>query len=724
VLILNEMNSHREDGPINKGCDPVEKSNIVLIAEDDNEIRDLICTQLELDGFKVICVTDGDQAVSKSRSLKPDVIVMDLKMPKMNGIEAIKVLKEDSSTRHIPIIVGTVVEEREDIVKSFEAGAISYISKPYYMPELKARISSVLESKKLYDNLIQSEGKYRLLVENAKEAILVIQDEILTFYNPRASQLFDYPEHKLRSTPFVEFLHSEDRDEFREYQERTLLGRRACPALSFRLLVKDGNFRWLEAKGVLIDWDGKPATLHFITDITARKRAEEEMRFLAFYDCLTGLPNRLMFNEHMNQTLAYAKRNNNLLATLFLDLDHFKRVNDTLGHPLGDMLLNAVGERLIRIIRKSDILARNVEDICNTNLARFGGDEFVLLLTNIKKAQDAAKVARRILYTLSDAFVLDSHKIFITTSIGISLFPADGQDGETLIKNADKAMYHAKKVGRNNYQFYSDSTQDSTPERVTLKADLYKALEAKELLLYYQPQVSIDTRSIIGTEALIRWQHANLGVVPPADIIPLAEESGLIESVSKWVLQTACKQNLAWREAGLTEMRMSVNLSSLLFKEEKLVDLISEVLDESGADPSFLEIELPESSLIQEENAVKALRDLKDLGVRIAADDFGTSYSSLHHLKNVPLDVLKIDRSFIKNIPENADNAAIVAATIAMAHSLNIEVVAVGVETEAQLEFLRERGCDIIQGYLFSPPLPAYDIIPLLQEEGLEITAC
>jgi diguanylate cyclase (GGDEF)-like protein/PAS domain S-box-containing protein len=722
VLVLSEMKSHQDDRPLDKGCDPVEKSSVVLIAEDDNEIRDLVCSQLELDGFKVICATNGDQAVSESRSLKPDVIIMDLKMPKMTGIEAIRILKKDNSTRHIPIIVGTVVEEKEDIVKSFEAGAISYISKPYYMPELKARISSVLESKKLYDNLMQSEGKYRLLVENANEAILVIQDEILTFYNPRASELFDYPENKLRSTSFVEFLHSEDRDEFREYQDRTLLGRRACPSICFRLLSKDGNFRWVEAKGVLIDWDGKPATLHFVTDITARKRAEEEMRFLAFYDCLTGLPNRLMFNEHMNQTLAYAKRNNTLLGTLFLDLDHFKRVNDTLGHHLGDMLLNAVGERLIRIIRKSDILARNVEDICNTNIARFGGDEFVLLLTNIKKAQDAAKVARRILYTLSDAFVLDSQKIFITTSIGISLFPADGQDGETLIKNADKAMYHAKNLGRNNYQFYADSIQGGTPERVTLKADLYKALEAKELILYYQPQLSVDRRSIIGTEALIRWQHANLGVVPPADIIPLAEESGLIESVSKWVLQTACQQNLAWREAGMAEMRMSVNLSSLLLKEEKLVDLISEVLGETGADPSFLEIELPESSLVQEEDAVKALRDLKDIGVRLAVDDFGTGYSSLHHLRNVPLDVLKIDRSCIKNIPENADNAAIVAATIAMAHSLNLEVVAVGVETEAQLEFLRERGCDIIQGYLFSPPLPAYDIIPLLQEEGLEVT--
>ncbi len=698
------------------------KSSVVLIAEDDNDLRELVCSELELAGFTVICVTNGDEAVSKTRSSRPDVIVMDLMMPVMNGFKAIEILKDDPTTRHIPIIVGTVVEEREDIVKSFEAGAIAYISKPYYMPELKARINSVLESKKLYDSLIKSEEKYRLLVENANEAILVIQDEMLTFFNPTALELVDYPENKLKSKPFVEFVHSEDRDGVLEHHARILLGNRACPAHSFRLTSKEGYVKWVEAKGVLIDWDGQPATLHFITDISARKRSEEEMRFFAFYDCLTGLPNRLMFNEHMNQTLAYAKRNNNNLATLFLDLDHFKRVNDTYGHHLGDTLLRAVGERLIRIIRKSDILARNVEDISNTNIARFGGDEFVLLLTNIKQPQDAAKVARRILYTLSDAFVLESHKIFITTSIGISLFPADGEDGETLIKNADKAMYYAKNLGRNNYQFYIDCLKGATPERVTLKADLSKALEAEELTLYYQPQLAIDTRSITGTEALIRWQHADLGVVAPADIIPLAEESGLIEPVSKWILQTACQQNLAWKTAGLTPMRMAVNVSSLLFKERKLVELISEVLNETGMDPHYLDIELTESCLIQEENAVKALRDLKDIGARIAVDDFGTGYSSLYHLKNYPLDVLKIDRSFIKDVPDNSDSAAIVTATIAMAHSLNLEVVAVGVETEKQLEFLRDRGCDVIQGYLFSPPLPAYDIIPLMQDEGIEMT--
>nr|NIT41143.1 diguanylate cyclase [Gammaproteobacteria bacterium] len=450
-----------------------------------------------------VSVPNGDQAVRKARSLKPDLILMDLMMPVMNGIEATKILKEDPAIRHIPVIMGTVIDEKADIVKSFEAGAIAYVAKPYFMPELKARINSVLASKRLYDTLMKSEEKYRLLVENANEAILVIQDGMLTFFNPKALELINYSEHQLKSKSFVEFVHSEEHEPFIEYQARILMGKRACPTHSFRLISPDGNVKWVEAKGVLIQWEGKPATLHFIADITARKRAEEEMRFLAFYDCLTGLPNRLMFNEHLNQALANAKRNNGLVATLFLDLDHFKRINDTFGHHVGDLLLRAVGERLLRIIRKSDILARNVEDISATNVARFGGDEFVLLLTNLQEVQHAAKVARRILYILSDAFVLEGREVLITTSIGISVYPSDGEDANTLIKNADKAMYHAKNLGRNNFQFYTDSVDPASSERLILKSDLYKAVEGEELTLYYQPQLAIGTRKITGTEALI-----------------------------------------------------------------------------------------------------------------------------------------------------------------------------------------------------------------------------
>jgi diguanylate cyclase (GGDEF)-like protein/PAS domain S-box-containing protein len=705
------------------GCSVSNNSNLVLIAEDDNELRELVCTELALEGFRVVGVPNGDEAVSKARSLKPDVILMDLMMPVMNGIEATKILKNDPNIHHIPIIMGTVIDEKEDIVKSFEAGAIAYVAKPYFMPELKARINSVLQSKILYDALMKSEEKYRLLVENANEAIIVVQDGALTFFNPNALELIDYSANELKAKPFVKFVHSEDQGEVLEYHARILLGKRACPAHSFRIISKDESVKWVEAKGVLIQWEGKPATLHFIADITARKRAEEEMRFLAFYDCLTGLPNRLMFNEHMNQSLANAKRNKTVVAALFLDLDHFKRVNDTFGHHVGDLLLRAVGERLLRIIRKSDILARNIEDISATNVARFGGDEFVLLLTNIQETQDAAKVARRILYILSDAFVLDPHEVFITTSIGISLYPSDGEDAEALIKNADKAMYHAKNLGRNNFQFYADCIEGTASERLALKADLYKAVESEELALYYQPQLAIGARKIIGAEALIRWQHPEFGVVPPAEIIPLAEETGLIQPISEWVLRTACQQNMAWRTTNSAPLRMAVNLSSLLFKKRKLAELISEILKDTGMDPSCLEIELSEGSLVHiEEETIKALQNLKETGVRIAIDDFGTGYCSLYHLKKYPLDVLKIDRSFIKDIPANSDSTAIVTATIAMAHSLQLEVIAVGVETEEQLEFLRERGCDTMQGYLFSPPLPSYDITPLLQDEELEMT--
>jgi diguanylate cyclase (GGDEF)-like protein/PAS domain S-box-containing protein len=699
-----------------------EKPNVVLLAEDDDELRELVSTELEREGFSVVSVPNGSEAVSQTRSLNPDIVLMDLMMPVMNGIQATKLIKDNPATRHIPIIVGTVIDEKEDVVKGFEAGAIAYVTKPYFMPELKARINSVLQSKKLYDKLLKSEGKYRLLVENANEAIVVIQDGMLRFFNPNAVELIGHPENALTTEPFVEFVHPDDREEVLEYHTRVMVGTRASSAHSFRVVSKNDNTTWVEAKGVCINWEDKPATLDFITDITARKRAEEEMRYLAFYDCLTGLPNRLMFNEHLNQALAYAKRNKSLLATLFLDLDHFKRINDTFGHHVGDLLLRAVGERLIRIIRKSDILARNIEDISNTNVARFGGDEFVLLLTNIEQTKDAAKVARRILYTLSDAFMVDKQELFITTSIGVSLYPSDGKDAETLIKKADKAMYHAKNLGRNNFQFYADSMKGASSERITLKSDLHKALENDELLLYYQPQLDISTEKVIGTEALIRWQHPKWGVVPPAEIIPLAEESALIEPISEWVLRTACLQNIAWQAAGQEPMRIAVNLSSLLLKKGTLVELLSQILNETGMAPFQLEIELPENTLIQNDgDVIEALQHLKEMGIRVTIDDFGTGYSSLYHLKNHPLDALKIDRSFIKDIPADKDSTAIVTATIAMAHSLQLEVVAVGVETEEQLEFLRERDCDVMQGYYFSPPVPFYDIIPLLQGEELEM---
>ena len=455
-----------------------------------------------------------------------------------------------------------------------------------------------------------------------------------------------------------------------------------------------------------------------IEDVTERKRAEEEIHDLAYYDGVTRLPNRQLFREHLSRALAYAKRHKRLLAVLFLDLDHFKHINDTLGHHVGDLLLRCVADRLKKILRKSDLIARHEADDSISYVSRFGGDEFVLLLTDLKQPHDAANVAQRALYELSKAFLLEEREIFVSSSIGISLYPSDGNDVNTLIKNADTAMYHAKNQGRNNFQFYADYMHTTISRRLTLDSALRKALELAELTLYYQPQLDINSDRIIGTEALIRWRHPELGAVSPTEFIPLAEEAGLIESINEWVLRTACSQNLAWQAAGFAPMRMAVNFSSLSFKQRRIVKTISRVLRDIGMAPQLLEIELTEGSLVRnEKETIRALEQLKELGICVAIDDFGTGHFSLYHLRHYPLDAIKIDRCFIKDIGAAQDSTAVTTAIIAMARGLQLRVIAEGVETKQQLTFLRLQGCDEAQGYLFSRPVPSNDIVQLLSTE-------
>jgi len=454
--------------------------------------------------------------------------------------------------------------------------------------------------------------------------------------------------------------------------------------------------------------------------MTERKRAEEKAQFLAYHDILTDLPNRLLFEEYMTSALAFAKRHNSLMATLFVDLDRFKHINDTLGHRVGDAVLRTVADRLQKILRKSDLISRHDASKPQTNVARFGGDEFLLLLTDIKQPEDAGRVAQRILDTLSDAIQVDAHKIYITSSIGVSFYPMHGENIDELIKNADAAMYRAKNFGGDNYQLFGDLMEATAPRRLSLEEDLAGALEREELTLYYQPQLDIGKGAIVGTEALIRWQHPDLGVVLPVEFIPLAEEANLIGPITEWVLRKACTQNVTWQTAGFAPMRVAVNLSSVLFKEGKTVETISQVLNDTGMSPQHLEIELTEGTILKnEDDTIKALQQLKSMGVRVAIDDFGTGYSSLCYLKRFPLDSLKIDRYFVKDIATDADNRAITTGIIAMAHNLNLKIIAEGVETVQQLAFLREQGCDAVQGFLFSPPVPADDVIPLLRTDGI-----
>ena len=435
----------------------------------------------------------------------------------------------------------------------------------------------------------------------------------------------------------------------------------------------------------------------------AAELASVEIEHLAYHDALTGLPNRPLFIDRLIVSLAQASRANQRLAVFFLDLDRFKDINDSLGHSTGDQLLKEVAERVRRCIREGD------------TVARFGGDEFTLLIPHIDTIEDAAKIAQKIIETLKIPFFIAERELFVTTSIGLSIYPNDGLDPETLVRNADTAMYRAKDQGRDNYQLYAPAMNARALERLALENMLRKALSQKELIVYYQPLVAVQSRAIIGLEALIRWKHPELGLLSPAHFISVAELSGLIIPIGEWVLRTACKQVKAWHRKLDYRITVSVNLSARQFQAPDLADQIRRALDESGLEPSCLELEITESNAMQNaENTIYTLRELKNLGVRIAMDDFGTGYSSLNYLKRFPIDTLKLDQSFVREVLTDPSDAAIVSAVISMAHSLNLTVVAEGVETEDQFEFLKNEGCDKVQGYLYSAPIPAEALEPYL----------
>lgn len=432
--------------------------------------------------------------------------------------------------------------------------------------------------------------------------------------------------------------------------------------------------------------------------------ARETLRKQATHDPLTGLPNRLLFSDRLKNKLEDSKRHNKQLAVLFLDLDHFKVVNDTLGHNVGDMLLMVVGERLKECLGD------------NTTFARMGGDEFTIL-SEIDSPEEASGIAEGILRSLSEAVFVDNREFFVSCSIGISVFPSDGEDVETLVKNADTAMYRAKEKGRNNYQFYVQALNSAAFQRIAMEVSLRKSLERQELALYYQPRVDLKTGMMLGAEALVRWRHPELGIISPSEFIPLAEETGLIIPIGEWVIHEACRNNKAWQDAGLPKVEIAVNAAARQLQDANLTQVLRHALSLTGLDPQYLSIEITESTLMHSPDfAAQTLSELKDLGIHISLDDFGTGYSSLSYLKRFPLDAVKIDQSFVRDITTDPDDAAIAGAVVAMAHSLKLKAVAEGVETLDQLEFLRSLGCDEMQGFFISRPVPAGEFVYLLEE--------
>ena len=493
-------------------------------------------------------------------------------------------------------------------------------------------------------------------------------------------------------------------DEADALRQIAALARRAGTFQEVTARCKGGEEVPIELAADEVSLSGEALFVLTIRDITLRNHTEKTILNLAYQDPLTGLPNRMLFNDRLSQAIERARRNQQLLAVMILDIDRFKLINDSLGLTSGDRALRMVGERLVGAVRRSD------------TVARLGADNFLLLLPGVDGAESTAKVAQKVLDTLVPSLRVDDQELHLGASLGIALYPHDGDDADTLIRNADTALHRAKESSRGSYQFYTTDMNAMAFERLVLETRLRKALEHDELVLHYQPQVRLDSGAVVAVEALVRWFHSDLGLVPPAEFIPLAEETGLILELGSWVLKTACSQVRSWQEQGFADLRLAVNLSGRQFEQDDLVRSIAQAIEEAAFDPADLELELTESAIMRNpEQAVLKLQALDRLGIRLSIDDFGTGYSSLGHLKRFPIRTLKIDQSFIQDITTDPNDAAIAQAIIALAESLQLKVIAEGVETAEQLSLLRRYHCDEMQGYLFARPLPPGELLALLQ---------
>ena len=701
------------------------EQSLVLVVDDDPTVRLLARGFLEKAGFDVAEAANGLQSMVAFEERRPDIILLDVDMPEMDGFTACQHMRARPGGEDVPILMITGLDDLDSVNRAYQAGATDFATKPINWPLLAHRVRYVLRASHAFRRLKESEAR----LANAQHiARLGDWDWDLTTGRVRWSEethrLFGATVSGLGGT-YAEFLahvHMDDRAAVQEAIDACLKEQTPLD-VEHRVNGFDAKQRVVHLRGTVVpDAQGRAVRVTGTAqDVTERKQAEAEIRRLAYYDSLTGLPNREFFKELLGQALEIARRHERQVAILFLDLDNFKRVNDTLGHSAGDLLLKAVADRLQKSLRGSDAFGRNGSESADRSVARLGGDEFIVLLSELERVEDAARVARRLLSAVPRPVTLEGQEIIVTPSIGIAVYPYDGETVESLLKNADTAMYFAKKAGKSVFQFYSESMNSRSLHRLNVETKLHKALEQDELLLHYQPLVEIRSGRMVGCEALLRWLSPELGMVSPGDFIPVAEESGQIIPMGDWVLRAACARNKAWQEQGLPPVRVSVNLSSLQFQMGNLADSVQRVLNETGLDPRYLELEITETIMVRNvEQNIRTLHKLKDIGLSFAVDDFGTGYSSLSYLKRLPIDTVKIDRAFVKDILQSEDDTAITSAIIALAHSLNLKVVAEGVETERQLEFLLREGCDQMQGFLYSRPVPAEDLAGLLAKGGRE----
>ncbi len=690
----------------------------VLVVDNHPANRELVCQALTGAGFEVSEACNGHDALAAFQRNLPDLVLLDALMPRVDAITTCRWIRNLENGANTPIVIVTDQDDLEAIERFFEVGATDYLTRPIVWATLHHRIRYMVRQKRVADQLRQSEARLanaQRLAHIGSWEWQVAPDQL--HWSDEVYRIFDLRPHDFGGTydSFLALIHTDDTAHVIA-NLRHSLHRLEPVSIRFRIRTGRGVERVVHlAAEVAANGDGNVSRIvGTVQDITQQQEAEEQISYLALHDTLTSLPNRRLFCELLDQAVNTVHDQEFHSGVLLIGLDRFKRVNDTLGHDVGDEILRESAARIRSALKRSFPKGEHVQPVA---VARFGGDEFAAIIDRTDGPARLGAAAAQILENLARPFLLGDQETYLTSSIGIAMFPEGGTTADELLRNAAAALHYAKRNGQNDYHFYTTELNAGARRRMTMENLLQKAVENDELVLYYQPKVAIDTGRIVGVEALVRWQQPELGLVPPTDFISIAEENGLIAPIGEWVMRAACQQNQYWHSQGLASMTVSVNLSARQFWHVDLPDQVAQVLVETGLSPHLLELELTESTfMLNAEATVEALKRLKLLGVRLSVDDFGTGYSSLAYLQRFPLDSLKVDRSFVQRSTTHADSAAITRTIIAMAHHLNLHVVAEGVETDAQLAFVQAEGCDQLQGFLFSPPVPARQMGEMLRD--------
>ncbi|MDD2724272.1 MAG: EAL domain-containing protein [Methylovulum sp.] len=700
---------------------------LILTIDDDHMIGLMLHDVLDREGFDVLSASNGREGIDMVKSRRPELVLLDVMMPEMDGFECLQAMRKMPGMELLPIVMLTGADDTDSINRSFQLGATDFIVKPICWPTLPHQLRYFLRASSALGQLAKSEADLRTAQKiahlgswewNVENDRMQWSEEVFNVLNVTPDTFTGHYQDLYTR------LANADSDKLQQAIERCVRNKQ-----SFHL---EGQLQHLDGSDGVVLIHGEPIIIdnevtHIqgtVQDITERRRIEEQIRFLSYYDPLTHLPNRKLFKMILGQAMTYCNLNNVEMSALFISIDQFKRVIETLGPSAGDQVLKTFSDRLIARIQNCAVIPVNTHydinheyDINQMLMAKVASNEFAILISNIKDTSDSIKITKSIFQIIEEPFHVEEHEIYLSMSIGIAVYPGDGIDEDNFIKNGKVAMSHAREQGQNGYQFFRKSLNVAAFHKLSMENNLRRAIERDELMLYYHAIINMRENSVIGCEALIRWQHPELGLVPPSQFIPIAEESGLINYISQWVLESSCTQMCQWLKQGLPLQVMSINVSATQFRKDSFADEVQSLLSHLELAPKYLKLELTESILLDGiSDVLGTLKKLRAMGVQISIDDFGTGYSSLAYLKKLPITELKIDRSFIRDIHHNEDDRAITTAILGLAKSLGLDVVAEGVDHEDQVVFLLQQGCEIAQGFLFSKPLSPADFTKFVPE--------